>query len=184
MSQNTLYTVGHSNLDLDEFLTLLRTSGIETLVDIRAYPHSRRFPHFERDALRSALVDAGLVYHWAGRSLGGHRKPKPDSPHHALQDDAMRGYADHMESDVFQTGVGQLQRLAADSRLVLMCAERQPEHCHRYLLADYLVLNGCSVWHIISAVERREHLLSATARRESRSLVYDRFARGVLDLRH
>ena len=65
-----------------------------------------------------------------------------------------------------------------------MCAERLPENCHRNLISDYLVLNGRNVWHLIDFDERREHLLSPAARRESRRLVYDRFTSGGLDLRH
>lgn len=184
ISHSVVYTVGHGNRDLDGFIALLRAAGIQTLVDIRAYPQSRRFPHFNRDALREAVETADMVYHWAGRSLGGNRRCRSDSPHRALPEGSLRGFADHMESETFLAGVGQLLRLASQSRLVLMCAERLPENCHRNLLSDYLLLNGRSVWHLIDSDERREHLLSPAARRESRRLVYDRFTDATLDLRH
>ncbi len=108
----TLYTVGHSNRSLGELLGLLRDSGIQTLVDVRSYPGSRRHPQFSGDALRFALEGAAMHYHWAGRHFGGMRKPKPGSPHTALTEDGLRGYADHMDTDDFQRAAMQLVNLA------------------------------------------------------------------------
>jgi uncharacterized protein (DUF488 family) len=170
----TLYSIGHSNRSLDEFISLLQAHNIATLIDIRSRPQSRRHPHFAMDQLRAALEQAGITYHWAGRQLGGLRKTVANSHHTALDNEGMRGYADHMESEEFHRGANQLIHLAQQAPTAMMCAEKLPEHCHRSLLSDYLVLQGVEVRHIIDEKETREHHLSPYARRESAQLVYDR----------
>lgn len=166
---------------MEEFVPLLVGQGIRTLVDIRARPHSERFPHFSTDALRAAMDEIGIVYHWAGRQLGGRRSARPDSPHLALEEE-LRGYADYMESDDFQKSAVQLVNLAARSPTAILCAERSPQRCHRRLIADYLVLRGTEVVHLIAADDAPFHQLSPEARRESVELIYDRHVSGELDL--
>lgn len=177
----TLYTVGHSNRRLEELMALLKEAGVDTLVDVRAQPRSQHNPQFNDDALRAACERAGLVYHWAGRQLGGMRTPRADSPHVALEE-GRRGFADHMDTDVFRKGVAQLQHLAARGVCALLCAERDPDNCHRALIADYLTLQGARVVHLLAPGELREHALSPAARRESAALVYDRQTTARLDL--
>ena len=80
----TLYTIGHSTRTLDELVSALKAHGIETLVDIRAFPMSRRLPHFNREALESELAKHGIRYVWM-KALGGYRKAtRTDSPHIAF----------------------------------------------------------------------------------------------------
>jgi uncharacterized protein (DUF488 family) len=181
MTTATLYTLGHGNRPLDEFLPLLTDQAIQSLVDVRAQPHSRRFPHFSMDALREAMEKLGIVYHWAGRQLGGRRSAEPDSRHHAL-DQELRGYADYMESDRFQESATQLVNLATKSTTAILCAERSPERCHRKLIADYLTLRGVEVIHLLDRHDARIHQLSLEARRESAQLIYDRHVNAELDL--
>ena len=176
-----VFTVGHSDRDETEFVRLLTENEIATLVDIRVFPGSRRYPQFNKEALRALLEQADIVYHWAGKQLGGKRPVHPDSPHVALTESGLRGFADYMASDDFQRAVAQLTNLASKARTAIMCAERLPEHCHRSLIADYLILQGCQVIHLIDVDERREHLLRAEARRESAVPIYDRFSSGELD---
>lgn len=181
MKQITLYTVGHSNREADGLLELLGAAGVTNLVDVRAHPQSRRHPQFGQAALREAAEAVGVTYHWAGRQLGGRRRPRPDSPHRALAEDGLRGYADYMDSAQFAGATAQLLRLAGRAPTVVLCAERLPEDCHRSLIADYLVLQGARVLHLIDAEERREHRLRPEARRESARLVYDRNLSAALD---
>ena len=178
----TVYSVGHSNRSIEQLLTLLHEAGIRLLVDVRTRPVSQHHPQFDGETLREELEAAGLQYHWAGRSLGGLRSPRADSPHIALAEDGLRGYADHMSTDIFKKGVAQLINLAGHSNTAVLCAERLPEHCHRQLLADYLLLQGLRVVHLINPGERRDHHLSAQVRRESAQLIYDRLSSGKLDL--
>lgn len=179
MHGQTLYTVGHSNRSLDELLNLLLSVDIGVLVDIRARPQSRRFPHFSGDMLRAAVERVGLIYHWAGRQLGGLRESRADSMHAALAD-GLRGFADYMDTAEFQTAAAQLARLAARAPTAILCAERLPEECHRSLIADYLTLQGMRVIHLIEEDELREHRLRPEARRESAQLIYDRHTTGRL----
>lgn len=177
-----VFTIGHSNRSGEELLALLGAAGIRTLIDVRAQPVSSRHPQFNTDTLRALLETSGIAYHWAGRQLGGLRAARPDSPHTALPAGGLRSYADHMETDAFQRGVTQLLKLAGQSPAVMMCAERAPEDCHRTLIADYLLLQGVTVVHLIDLAEQREHQLDARARRESLRLVYDRGVSGALAL--
>ena len=174
MSAITLYTIGHSNRSLEEFLDLLDETGINSLIDARAYPYSKRYPHFNEDSLRQAMEQSGKIYHWVGRQLGGNRQVAEGSPHIALKDEGLQAYADYMGTDDFQVAVMQLINMASHERIAVMCAERSPENCHRSLIADYLVLQGVCVMHLISEVEAKEHYLSGFARRESSELIYDR----------
>jgi uncharacterized protein (DUF488 family) len=175
----TLYTVGHSNRPLEDLIALLADAGIGVLVDVRAEPRSRLHPQFNEDALRDACGRTGIVYHWAGRQLGGLRAARAGSPHVAL-DAGRRGFADHMETDGFKKGAAQLLAMAARGPTAMLCAEREPERCHRALISDYLLLQGARVLHLIVAGEVREHSLSPEARRESAALVYDRQVTGRL----
>lgn len=177
-----LYTIGHSDRSLEEFLQVLRATDIQCLVDVRAYPQSRRHPQFDEATLREELAAQGIVYHSAGRQLGGLRQPKTESIHHALSSPSLRAYADYMESDVFQRAAAQLLRLASQTRCALMCAERLPDDCHRSLLADYLSLQGVHITHLIDGETPREHLLHSAARRESAHLIYDRHSQADLPL--
>jgi len=178
----TLYSVGHSSRSESELVGVLLPVGIRVLVDVRATPASRRCPQFRDDAMRTWLEQAGISYHWAGRALGGRRRAREGSRHVAITDAGFRAYADHMERPEFQRAVGQLVRLAATGPTVILCAERDPAHCHRAMIADYLVLQGHRVVHLVDAELRREHHLDPRARRESAELVYDRMHSGLLDL--
>jgi uncharacterized protein (DUF488 family) len=176
----TLYTVGHGTRRIEELLALLKHAGVSTLVDVRAQPRSQHNPQFNDDSLRAACERAGIVYHWAGRQLGGRRPPRPDSPHVALEA-GRRGFADYMDTEAFRKGAAQLQQLAARGSCAILCAERDPARCHRALIADYLTLRGMRVVHLLAPGASREHLLLPEARRESAALVYDRRTTGRLE---
>lgn len=169
-----IYTLGHSNRPLDQFLALIDSAGIRTLVDVRAQPGSSRFPQYMSESLRKSLEARGIVYHWAGRQLGGMREPRPGSKHVAIESESLRAFADHMETEAFEKGIVGLVRIARQSSTALLCAERLPEDCHRGLIADFLTLRGISVRHLIAPGNVREHQLDTRARRESMQLIYDR----------
>jgi len=91
---------------------LLKAHPIEILIDIRAFPRSRRHPHFDRAMLSAILAKQGVDYQWLGDVLGGYRKPRRDSPHTALTDAAFRGFADYMGTEKFTHGIERLASLA------------------------------------------------------------------------
>ena len=166
-----IFTAGHSNRPLEEFLDLLEGAGIELLADVRAYPASRRHPHFGREPLSTALQGRGIGYLWLGRELGGHRTARPDSPNTALAP-VWRGYADQMQTAGFAQAIMELEVQALSRRTVVMCAERNPDDCHRNLIADRLTALEWCVTHIIGANESRQHTLHATARVTEAGLSY------------
>lgn len=179
--QAKIYTVGHSDRTLEDFLTLLTQHDIRILVDIRAYPHSTRYPHFSEDSLKDAVTKHGIEYHWAGRHLGGMRKPARYDSHPALDRDSFRGFAEYMETPQFQRAIDRLTEMAMKLPTTIMCAEKQALSCHRSLISDYLVSGNIKVEHIIDETTTINHSLSALARTESSVLVYDRNTSGSLN---
>lgn len=173
MSPRLIYTVGHSNRALSAFVDLLVAANIRTLLDVRAYPGSKRHPYYARARLEARLSVTEITYGWMGDTLGGKRPPQPDSPHLALAP-SVRGFADYMQTSVFKAAIDDLLARAAQWPTAIMCAEKQPVQCHRALIADYLMCQGVKVMHLIEGDEHREHQLTPTVRKTSRGLIYDR----------
>jgi uncharacterized protein (DUF488 family) len=168
----TLYTIGHSTRTLDELVSALKAHGIETLVDIRAFPMSRRLPYFNREALEHSLPEHGIRYVWM-QALGGYRKATcKDSPHTALRNANFRNYADHALTPVFEQAVAELVEIANGSRTAYMCAERVYFRCHRMIVSDWLVANGREVLHIDAEGPARPHKLFAEARVIDGQVIY------------
>ena len=156
-------TIGHSTRGLDVFLALLEEFQVQTLVDVRRFPGSRRYPHFGGPALAQSLAGAGIGYVHEP-DLGGRRDPRPDSVNTAWRVAAFRGYADHMASPEFRAGVERVITLSREGRPVVMCAEAVPWRCHRQLIADTLVARGLTVRHILGPGQERAHELNPSAR--------------------
>jgi uncharacterized protein (DUF488 family) len=156
----TLYSIGHSNHSLDEFLELLTAFHIKTLVDIRSYPYSTKMTQFDMEYLEHQLLQHDITYHWF-KDLGGFRKGLGEgSPNFGLKDEGMRAYADYMLSEEFHHATGRLITMAHLRRTVMMCAEKDPMRCHRHLLSDYLLIHGAEVIHIITLATQHHHGLS------------------------
>ena len=169
-----LYTIGHSNRPLDEFLALVAAHEVLCIADVRAFPTSRRWPHFNRDALAHALNACGVRYDWIP-ALGGRRhKGRPDSPHTAWTVAAFRNYADYTETDEFAAGLDQLLAAARQHRTAFMCAEALYWQCHRRLIADRLVVMGYEVRHIQTRERAVGHRLPDFARVVDGRIIYDR----------
>jgi uncharacterized protein (DUF488 family) len=167
-----IFTVGHSNRSLDDFVSILKSHGISRILDVRRYPSSRKWPHFDAAALAVSLPGAGIDY--VGLShLGGRRRPRPDSPHVAWRDESFRGFADFMDTPEFAAGAAEVERLARERPSALMCAEALPWKCHRSLIADALVARGWKARDVISEKEAREHRIPKFGRVEGGRVVYD-----------
>ncbi|HET9986670.1 MAG TPA: DUF488 domain-containing protein [Longimicrobiales bacterium] len=158
-----IYTIGHSTRSIDEFVELLRAHGVDTLVDVRRHPGSRRQPQFGRDTLPPALEAAGIAYRHE-EELGGRRAPAPDSPNGWWRNEQFRGYADHMATPGFQAALDRLIERAERETQAIMCAEAVPWRCHRSLTADALVARGVDVAHIVGPGRAEPHLLNPAAR--------------------
>ena len=168
----TLYTIGHSTRTLDELVEALHAHSIKTLVDIRAFPMSRRLPHFNRESLEKSLPEAGIRYVWM-QELGGRRKKSlAESPNLALRNESFRNYADYMLTDEFREGVEKLLEVARQKRTVILCAEGLFWQCHRRLVSDFLAANGATVQHIMPSGELRPHKLTSGAVIDSGRVAY------------
>lgn len=133
------------------------------MVDVRRIPHSRFNPQFSRRALEKSLHETKILYRHA-EDLGGRRPQRRDSSNTGLAEGALRGYADHMETPIFQEALRMLKEWAREQPTAVLCAEADPARCHRSLLADALAAQGMEVRHILSAEEWTPHLLHAMAR--------------------
>jgi uncharacterized protein (DUF488 family) len=167
----TIWTIGHSTRSLEEFLELLSASNIEAVADVRRYPGSRRWPHFARGSLSSALEKQGLLYLWFPE-LGGRRTPSPDSLNTAWRSAAFRGYADYMATEAFAEGLERLINLASGLRTAIMCAESLWWRCHRGLIADVLRWLNFEVIHILGPGSTAPHPYTPAARIVSGRLSY------------
>ncbi len=150
---------------------MLKAFEIEALVDIRRYPGSRKYPHFNKDYLEKSLPEKEIQYlHY--EDLGGRRKVKPDSHNTAWRLDSFRGYADYMETDSFKKAIEKLEILAKEKRVAYMCSEAVWWSCHRSLVSDYLKNEGWNVQHIMSKTKSNEHPYTKPARIINDKLVY------------
>lgn len=162
----SLYTIGHSTRSLDEFIALLREHGVTGLVDVRSIPRSGRYPHFNGDALASALQAANIVYrHMPG--LGGRRGRTKGAPSRNTfwREEGFRNFADYAESPAFATTLAELRALAREQPVAIMCAEAVWWRCHRRIISDYLVADSEAVRHIMGPGKSEVATLTPEARR-------------------
>jgi len=141
LDNKVAYRVGHGARSLEEFLNLLAEYGIETIVDVRRFPGSKKFPHFNKENLQAALAQHGLEYVHIPE-LGGFRRG---------------GYSAHVHSDEFKTGLARLENYLLKRRVAVMCAERLFWRCHRRFIADELIKLGIRVIHILEGERTYEH---------------------------
>jgi len=168
----TVYTIGHSTHTIDEFLSILHAHSIQVLIDIRAFPMSRRLPHFNRESLESSLKQENIHYLWM-KELGGRRKKlRDDSPNTALRNESFRNYADYMLTHTFQQAAGQVLELAQQAPTAIMCAEKLFFRCHRMLVSDYFLLHGKGVLHIEDASLPRPHVVTKEAQLVGSEVLY------------
>jgi uncharacterized protein (DUF488 family) len=167
-----IWTIGHSTRAIDEFISLLEENEIKLLVDVRAWPGSKRYPQFNKEALAESLNAHGIRYeHFP--ELGGKRKSKPDSRNTAWRNASFRGYADYMETEQFQKGIERLLEVAAEADpTAIMCAEAVWWRCHRSLIADYLKARGVEVLHVLGANKVEPHPYTSASRIVNGELSY------------
>jgi len=159
---NTIYTVGHSTHSAAEFLEMLNAFEIKSLVDIRTFPGSRKFPQFNKENLEKFLPENGIQYfHLIG--LGGRRKVQKDSKNNRWRNDSFRAYADYMETDAFKNSIEELEQIARQEKTAYMCSEAVWWRCHRSMVSDFLKANGWTVLHIMAVGKAQEHPYTSPA---------------------
>ncbi|MBR58811.1 MAG: DNA repair protein [Myxococcales bacterium] len=166
-----IYSLGHSNRRFDEFLQLLVSADIRTLVDVRSVPYSRRYPWFIGRRMERQLLEEGIRYVHK-ESLGGKRPDTEPHPETAGVAEGFRSYVLHMRSDEFQKGLYELMFLArTEGPVAYLCAEREPTDCHRQFLSDALVQAGFRVRHLINSDTLRDHQLHPAAQSRPDGLI-------------
>lgn len=169
MSQ--IWTIGHSTHTIEEFVAMLEAHGIQVLADVRRFPASRRYPHFNAVPLREVLQAHNIVYEHF-EVLGGRRAPRKDSHNTAWRNDSFRGYADYMETREFKDGIAHLKNTATEQPTAIMCAEAVWWRCHRGLISDCLKVYGWRVLHIMDVKKAEEHPYTSAARIVDGELTY------------
>lgn len=139
-----IFTLGHSKRSMEDLIKLLQKYQITLLVDIRRFPGSSKFPHFNRESLESVLSATGIDYIWMGKELGGFRSG---------------GYENYMQHTEFQQGIEELISMARMKQVAIMCAEALWFRCHRRFVADYLVRQKVNVIHIFDEQRCTPHKL-------------------------
>jgi uncharacterized protein (DUF488 family) len=140
-----VWTVGHSNHELDEFAGLISGERIEFLVDVRSFPYSRYASQFNREQFEAAMTRCGVRYLFMGEELGG----RPTSEDH-YDDEGHALYGPMSEEAAFKPAVDRLIEGARRHRLALVCSEGDPQDCHRRLLVGKVLADrGVELRHIL-----------------------------------
>jgi len=129
-----VYTIGHSNRSMEDFLKLLKKHNIECIIDVRRFPTSK-FEDYKKERLEKTLYEHGIKYfHFA--ALGGFRG----------------GYEKWMLSNEWKDAYEELKKIAMKCKLAILCAEKLPFRCHRRYIAKALAKDGWDVVHIINGI--------------------------------
>jgi uncharacterized protein (DUF488 family) len=145
MNETGIFTIGHSNHGLAQFLALLEGAGVSVIADVRSRPVSRWVPHFNREPLQAALAEHGIAYQFLGRELGG----RPHDP--ALMRKGKPDYAAMARAPAFAAGLARVIEAGTKEKVALLCAERDPIDCHRFMLIGReLAAGGVAIAHILA----------------------------------
>lgn len=162
-NQIAIWTIGHSTRSLEEFIQLLKSNNVTSVADIRHYPGSKRYPHFNKPELSESLIKSNINYCHIVQ-LGGRRKANADSKNIAWRHPAFRGYADYMETPDFKVGIEILENTGKQEATAFMCSEAVWWRCHRSMISDYLKMKGWKVIHIMGMNNLIEHPYTSPAK--------------------
>jgi len=161
-----IFTIGHSNHSLEDFLTLLNRHHIKAVADVRSQPYAR-LAHFNREYLSAELKAAGIEYIFLGEELGARRQEQE------CYEDNAAPYEKIAKLPAFKEGLAQLCRHAQTHRLVMMCSEKEPLDCHRtILICRRLRDSGLQIKHILADGNLEDH--SSTEKRLVRKMGIER----------
>ncbi|MEX0568689.1 MAG: DUF488 family protein [Candidatus Njordarchaeota archaeon] len=172
MNKRVVYTLGHSNREWGEFVDILKKYRIDIIADVRRFPSSKKFPHFNKDTLQRALGNIGIGYIWL-KNLGGYRGYiKGSEKYKCFRARGYRNYVAWMQHDEWKKDFSNLVNLCSKNIVAIMCAEKFYWRCHRKLISDALLALGLDVIHIINLHKTIPHKLTKCARIINGSLVY------------
>jgi uncharacterized protein (DUF488 family) len=145
MKDRTIFSIGHSNHSIEQFVALLQQHGITALADVRSAPYSRFHPQFNKDALERSLKAAGIRYVFLGKELGARSDDRS-----CYQNGRVR-YPLLAKTPMFRKGLERVMTGAENFKVAIMCAEKEPLECHRTLLVSRaLEVEGVAVQHVLS----------------------------------
>ncbi len=145
MRDRVIFSIGHSNHSIEQFVALLRQHGITALADVRSAPYSRFQSQFNKDALERSLKAEGIKYVFLGKELGARSDDRS-----CYQNGRVR-YPLLAKTALFRKGLERVLTGARDFKIAIMCAEKEPLECHRTLLVSRaLEENGATVQHILA----------------------------------
>jgi uncharacterized protein (DUF488 family) len=145
------FTIGHSTRPIAAFSELLRRADVRLVIDVRTVPRSRTNPHYNGDVLPDTLSEFGVGYEHIA-ALGGLRGRTAEVPparNAFWTNQSFHNYADYAMGAGFQSGLARMRRLGHRKRCAVMCAEAVWWRCHRRIIADYLIHEGETVFHIL-----------------------------------
>lgn len=169
--KHSIYTIGHSTHPLSAFIDMLKKYNIHTLVDIRRFPGSRKYPHFNKEFLAASLEKRGFEYIHL-EALGGRRKNQHTIENSRWRNASFKAYAHYMESEAFEKGIEKLKEIAIEDTTAIMCSEAVWWRCHRSMVADYLKAKGWKVMHILGKNNVQEHPYTSPASVTNGNLSY------------
>jgi uncharacterized protein (DUF488 family) len=139
------FTIGYGNYPIERFITFLQNIGIDLIIDVRSSPYRRFNPHFNRENLENSLIMNNVDYRYMGDKIGG-RYSNPN----LLFPDSTVNYRKVQDTEKFQEGINDLLSIiSSGKKIALMCAEKEPERCHRFALISPVLQSKCiSVIHI------------------------------------
>lgn len=167
-----IYTVGHGNKSIEELLQILKKDKIECLVDVRSYPGSRKYPHFNKENLQVTMKEHNIIYVHI-LDLGGRRNKKTDK-HTSIEVAAFASYACHMESEEFLEGYEDLKKIAKVCKTAYMCSETLWWKCHRRMISDRFEYDNWQVYHLGIGKQPVRHKIWQISRIDkSNNIIYD-----------
>jgi uncharacterized protein (DUF488 family) len=166
-----IYTIGHSTRSIAEFISLLQENGINFLADVRQFPYSKRYPHFNGTSLRQSLSENKIGYEHF-EDPGGRRKPLKNSVNTKWRTPSFQGYADYMETGQFKNAIEELLKRAEKYTVAIMCSEVLWWRCHRSMISDYLKSKGIEIVHILGPGKTEPHRFTAPAKIINGNLSY------------
>jgi len=161
MSTAKIYTIGHSNHEIETFINLLKTAKIDMIVDVRSAPFSKMYPHFNRDNLESVLKDNKVGYLFLGDLIGGRSRNRSD------YENGQVVYSRLASKDDYQATIKRVLDGSTKFQIALMCSEKEPLDCHRTLLVSQSLSDqGVEVDHIHAdgKIESQSDVLSRLLR--------------------
>jgi uncharacterized protein (DUF488 family) len=157
-----IWTIGHSTRSIDDFIKILKIYNIELLADIRSFPGSKRYPHFNKNKLDLILAGNHIEYLHIPE-LGGWQNLNSVSRNSIANKSSFKSYTDYMATDPFIDGIKLLKIISNKKRTALMCAEANWRKCHRSMISDFLKSKRHTIIHIIDESKSEIHSYTESA---------------------